>query len=81
MTDTSDWRQDALCAQVGGDLWFPRKGGSNHPAKRVCTVCPVRKECLDDVMARTDVVDDYGIRGGTSPKERERMRARVRGAA
>jgi WhiB family redox-sensing transcriptional regulator len=81
MTDTQDWRQEGLCGQVGGDLWFPHKGGNNRPAKRVCATCPVRQECLDDVMARTDVVDDYGIRGGTSPRERDRMRARMREAA
>lgn len=81
MTDTQDWRQEALCAQIGGDLWFPAKGGSNHPAKSVCAQCPVLQECLADVMARTDVVDDYGIRGGTSPKERDRMRAQARAAA
>jgi len=81
MTDSQDWREEALCSQVGGDLWFPDKGGTPRPAKSVCAMCPVRQECLDDVMARTDVVDDYGIRGGLSPKQRDRLRAQQREAA
>lgn len=81
MTDTQGWRQEALCAQVGGDLWFPDKGGSPRVAKSLCVKCPVRQPCLDDALTRSNDTDNYGIEGGTSPKERRKLRAQNREAA
>ena len=42
----------ALCAQVDPDLFFPDKGESPRPAKRVCASCEVRAECLQDALDR-----------------------------
>ena len=43
------WMEDAACASIGGDLWFPDKGGTGtqefHEAKRICMGCDVRDEC------------------------------------
>jgi len=78
MTDTQDWRQDALCAQIGGDWWFPDKGGSPRVAKELCLQCPVRRPCLDDALTLSNDTDNYGICGGTSPKERRVLRAGIR---
>ena len=45
---SEDWREDALCSQVGGDLWFPEEGGDGGTAaKRACALCPVQAECLE----------------------------------
>jgi WhiB family redox-sensing transcriptional regulator len=68
---TGDWRDDALCAEVGGDWWFPEKGGSSREAKRICMACDVRTACLDDALARNEI---FGIRGGKAPQERAAMR-------
>ena len=66
----SAWMLDALCTQVDvGDLFFPEKGGSTAPAKRICAACAVREECLRDAL--TNGYDD-GIWGGLSPEERKR---------
>lgn len=62
--------QDALCAQVGGDLWFPEKGGSNTAAKRICAACPVRAECLQYAL---DNDIRFGIFGGLSGYERRKL--------
>jgi hypothetical protein len=65
------WMQDALCAQVGGDLWHPKVGESASPAKRVCLECPVREACLDWAL-RTK--EPFGILGGFSERERRRLK-------
>ena len=30
------WQDRGRCAEVGGDEWFPEKGGSTRAAKAVC---------------------------------------------
>lgn len=73
------WQQDALCAQVDADLWFPEKGGSTREAKKVCLSCDVRADCLEYAL---DGDERFGIWGGMSERERRRMkRARQDGAA
>jgi len=67
------WMNDALCAQVGGEIFFPEKGSDSGQAKRTCSRCDVRLECLsyalDEGMA-------YGVWGGMTERERRKMRAR-----
>src|SRR5680860_312579 len=41
------WQDRALCAQTDPEAFFPEKGGSTREAKKVCTSCEVRSECLD----------------------------------
>ncbi len=72
-----EWWEDALCLQVGdADLWFPEKGASALPAKRVCAGCPVRAECLEHALTAGE---RFGIWGGLS--ERQRRRLTEQGAA
>lgn len=68
----TDWMADALCAQVGGDVFFPEVGEPNRPAKRVCQTCSVRSQCLEWALATHQA---YGIWGGMSYVERRRMQA------
>lgn len=65
------WMDDAACAEIGGDLWFPDKGGSTKDAKRICAGCDVREACLDYAL-RND--EGRGIWGGLSAQERRRLR-------
>jgi WhiB family redox-sensing transcriptional regulator len=62
-----DWRALALCAEVDPELFFPNKGESSRPAKRICAVCEVRAECLQDALDRGE---QFGVWGGTSERER-----------
>jgi len=65
------WRDRALCAQIGGDIWFPEKGGdSGVAAKRVCRACPVTAECLAYAL---EMGEEYGVWGGMSPQQRRRL--------
>jgi len=41
------WQTDALCAQTDPEAFFPEKGGSTRDAKKICTTCDVRGECLE----------------------------------
>jgi hypothetical protein len=65
------WMGDAACAEIGGDEWFPDKGGSTREAKRICARCPVRAECLDYALAHDE---RFGIWGGVSERERRRIK-------
>jgi WhiB family redox-sensing transcriptional regulator len=74
--DTTDagqaaWRLDALCAETDPEAFFPEKGGSTREAKRVCTGCSVRTECLEFALANDE---RFGIWGGLSERERRRVR-------
>ncbi|MDQ5874483.1 MAG: WhiB family transcriptional regulator [Actinomycetota bacterium] len=53
------------------DLWFPERGRSAEPAKRICARCPVREECLEWALQH----EDFGVWGGLSAQERKRTRA------
>ena len=66
------WQDEALCAQVDPDLWFPEKGESSRLPKRICRACDVRGECLDYALGAGDRL--YGVWGGFSERERRRRR-------
>jgi WhiB family transcriptional regulator, redox-sensing transcriptional regulator len=65
------WRLDALCAETDPEAFFPEKGGSTREAKRVCSGCAVRVECLESALANDE---RFGIWGGLSERERRRLR-------
>ena len=65
------WMEQASCATVGGDAWFPDVGDPAADAKRVCAGCPVRVECLDYALAHGE---QHGVWGGKSDYERRKIR-------
>ena len=66
-----DWQERALCAQTDPEAFFPEKGGSTREAKRICSGCEVRAECLEDALAQDE---RFGNWGGLSERERRRLR-------
>ena len=68
------WQVDALCAQTDPEAFFPEKGGSTRDAKRVCTTCDVRSQCLEYALQNDE---RFGIWGGLSERERRRLRRRA----
>ena len=66
-----DWQERALCAQTDPEAFFPEKGGSTREAKRICSGCEVRAECLEYALAHDE---RFGIWGGLSERERRRLR-------
>jgi WhiB family redox-sensing transcriptional regulator len=67
------WHLDAACIKVDPEVFFPLDLTPGAPgvaaAKEVCAGCPVRAECLADVMAAEDPSRRWGISGGTTPAE------------
>lgn len=66
------WREQAACAYVDPDLWFPEKGGSTREAREICSQCPVRGECLHDSLIHRDM---HGVWGGLTVEERSPLLA------
>jgi WhiB family redox-sensing transcriptional regulator len=63
------WQEQALCAQVDPELFFPEQGAPARNAKRVCGKCDVRDECLAAALA----IGADGVWGGTTPRQRQRL--------
>jgi hypothetical protein len=65
------------CAQTDPEAFFPEKGGSTREAKRLCAGCEFRIPCLEyATTAASAGVILAGIWGGTSERERRRIRVR-----
>ena len=65
------WQSDALCAQTDPEAFFPEKGGSTRDAKRICTSCDVRTQCLEYALKNDE---RFGIWGGLSERERRKLK-------
>ena len=72
--DDQGWQESALCAETDPEAFFPEKGGSTREAKKICTGCEVRAECLEFALANDE---RFGIWGGLSERERRRLRRRA----
>jgi WhiB family redox-sensing transcriptional regulator len=73
--EDDDWAERGLCAQTDPEAFFPERGGSTREAKRICSGCEVRAECLDYALAHDE---RFGIWGGLSERERRRLRRAAR---
>lgn len=58
------------CRGEDQNLFYPQLGESAAPAKALCSECPVKAECLAWALAH----EKQGIWGGTSERERRRLR-------
>ncbi len=65
------WQTDSLCAQTDPEAFFPEKGGSTRDAKKICTTCEVKAQCLEYALQNDE---RFGIWGGLSERERRRLR-------
>jgi WhiB family redox-sensing transcriptional regulator len=81
----SGWRAAAACGRVDPEVFYPLDldpvGPAVRAARRVCAHCPVRPECLDDVMDTEDPARRWGVIGGTTPDERTALYVRQRATA
>lgn len=66
-----DWQAYARCTEVDPEIFFPERGGSSKAARAVCADCPVKMECLEYALNNKE---QFGIWGGTSERERRRLR-------
>lgn len=87
----SGWFEEALCAQIGPEVFFPSEYtdvNNSHrydEARPVCAKCPVWRECLIEDLdvsefektRGVEIIPD-GMRGGLSPRERNMLIHRAR---
>jgi WhiB family redox-sensing transcriptional regulator len=69
-----EWQEHALCSQTDPEAFFPEKGGSTREAKRICSRCEVRAECLEYALGQDE---RFGIWGGLSERERRKLKRRA----
>ncbi|WP_165975786.1 WhiB family transcriptional regulator [Actinomadura rubrisoli] len=72
------WTKDALCAELGVEVFFSEGGTGDHItqlAKQACTACTVRTECLEWALTFEQSQDRYGVFGGAGPRERAALRS------
>jgi WhiB family redox-sensing transcriptional regulator len=65
------WTREAACREHPTATFFPGSSETQEPALAVCRTCLVQKECL----AYAHEHFAQGVWGGTSERERKRMRA------
>lgn len=70
-----DWSQ-AECRDTPTEWWFPEHNDPRHIEHLIdtyCGPCSIREACLEEALA-LPALSDYGVRGGTIPKERAVIR-------
>ena len=67
---TPTWMDRARCRSLDPSEFFPSDGVGVEVAKRVCSECPVRAECLEYALTHRI---DHGVWGCCSERERRRM--------
>lgn len=80
-----DWYEQAACAGTDSRIFFPKaatsRGGITKAmydkARSYCRACPVRDDCLAAALHEERFCDSkrgrYGMRGGMTPAQRERL--------
>ena len=79
--EAPDWHARAACRDSDVDF-FPTRGDNEgvEACRATCAACPVRVDCLEYALAATPIM--IGIWGGTSEKERRKIRRqRLKAAA
>lgn len=66
------WMAFASC-KGAGELFYPHNTEvtKRDRALEICSACPVREQCLDHALA---IGEHHGIWGGTTEKQRQRIR-------
>jgi WhiB family redox-sensing transcriptional regulator len=77
LTEYWDWQEAAACRGLDSEVFFhpenergPLRRHREQNAKRVCAKCPVQRTCLAWALHTRE---PYGVWGGLSTDERERL--------
>jgi WhiB family redox-sensing transcriptional regulator len=71
------WMADAACAGTPTQAFFPARGQPTTEARRLCSTCLVRVECLEYALADPTL---SGVWGGLGEIQRRQLRRRRRAA-
>lgn len=71
-----DWRARGACRDMAPEIFFPdaRDKKANEFAQRVCSRCPVIRECLEEAFRWDRALETTGVWGGATEMQRRRMR-------
>lgn len=73
MIDSPDWHEDAECAKPENaeyaNNFFANKPSQQNSAKKLCDMCPVRKDCAQWALNNKQI---WGVWGGLDYKELRR---------
>lgn len=74
------WLLHAACRGADSNIFFPPRGANRQmlQAKQICFTCPVRPDCLQYALDNHCI---HGVFGGTSERERRRLRSSLYNAA
>lgn len=70
----TEWRTQAACRGIDPAFFFPERGDfeAMNAAKDVCATCTVTADCLEYALV---INERDGVFGGTSSRERRRLRS------
>lgn len=71
-----EWRNDAACATVDTDLFFPERGIPGEKIRDLCFSCPVRLDCLEFSVTS---MPKFGWFGGHPENGRRAVKRLVEG--
>lgn len=73
MYDVPEFK-NAACAETDPEVFFPKTGDmrGSRKAKAICRGCPELLVCREYAISHADIV--YGIWGGLTSYERQRLR-------
>lgn len=81
-SDSTDPFPSALCRQTDPEIFFPEKGGTCAPAKKIRAACVHSQDdnpCLEDALVQGG--ERFGVRGGKTERERRKiLQARAKAA-
>lgn len=66
------WTKRPQCRGEDPALFFPSVGANAAKARAICSLCPVRPECLAYALADPE---SAGVWGGISERERRKLRS------
>lgn len=58
------------CNDLPPDKMFPHEGKGVDAARKICSICVVKEECLEYALTKKI---GFGVWGGTSERERRKM--------
>jgi WhiB family transcriptional regulator, redox-sensing transcriptional regulator len=64
-------RTERACKDVDRDVFFPIDVPGFRAAQAICETCPIKALCLEYAL---EANEEHGVWGGTSERERKRLR-------
>lgn len=73
-----NWQQQGNCADADPDLMYPEAHGPSlakmyDRLRPICHDCPVKATCLTEALDEEIGFERWGMRGGLTPPERDRV--------